>query len=141
MVGINFAGQYFELNRDTKKLSVANLRGSFHSNDWNRDVVYTQDNLEFLENESAYIRAYNGNGILGIINYGSIAGQPDFGYTGISFESGISWSVEGAVAASIGNSIVFGKQEQKQEHQGDVISIMRPDHPYILVDASHLPVG
>jgi hypothetical protein len=140
MVGLNIAGQYFEINSQVKTIRVANLRGHFHNADWNRDVVYQQDNLDLIHNESAYIRYYTGNGTLGVINYGTIAGGPDYGYTGISYESNISWGVEGYVAANIGNSIVFGRQEQSQEEQ-EVVSIMRPDKPYLLVDAQQLPVG
>jgi hypothetical protein len=141
MVGLNTSGQYFEINSQTKKIFVSNLRGNFHNTDWNRDVVYTQSNLDLIHNESSYIRYYTGNGSVGVINYGTIAGGPDYGYTGISYESGISWGVEGAVAAHLGSSVIYGPQDQTQEHEGDVVSIMRPDHPYLLIDASHLPVG
>lgn len=141
MVGLNLSGHYFEINSETRKITVAHLRGSFHDANWNRDVIYSQDDLHLIHNESAYIRYYTGNGILGTINYGTVAGGPDFGYTGISYESGISWGVEGHVAANIGSSIVFGRSDQTGEHEGDVISIMRPDKPYLLVDTHHLPVG
>lgn len=141
MVGLNLSGQYFEINSQTNTITVANLRGNFHSADWNRDVVYQQSNLDLIHDESSYIRYYTGNSVLGTINYGTIAGGPDHGYTGISFESNISWGVKGAVAANIGNSIVFGRSEQKGEHHGDAVGIMRPDKPYLLIDASHLKVG
>lgn len=141
IAGLNTSGLYYEINSETKKITVANLKGNFHDNDWNRDIVYTQENLKLLEHESTFIRSYVGNSVVGVINYGTVAGEADFGYTGISFYSNISWAVEGFVASNIEHSIIFGKQEQSEEHEGDVIQIMRPVHPYLLVDASKLPLG
>jgi hypothetical protein len=140
MVGLTFAtNQYYEINSETGTIQICNLKGSFHDADWNRNVILTQHDLELIHHENSYIRSYSGNTVLGTINYGSTTQyKPDAGYTGISYESGISWSVEGYVAANIGNSIVSGKRIQDKEHGGDVISIMRPDKPYLLIEASKL---
>lgn len=94
-----------------------------------------------INSEDGYIRYYTGNGTVGCINYGRNAGGPDYGYTGISYTSGISWGVKDVVGAHIGNSIVFGKADQTGETQGDVVSIMRPDKPYLLIKSETLPVG
>lgn len=141
MIGLNSSGHYFEINTQTNKITVAALHGRFADNNWNRDVLYTQSNLDLIHNESAFIRYYTGTGAMGVINYGTLAGGPDYGYTGISYASGISWGVVGSVAAQIGNSVVFGVSDQSGEHQGDVVSIMRPTNPYLLVDSSKLPSG
>lgn len=141
MVGLNFLNQYFEINSETAKIKVAHLHGDFQDNNWNRDIIHSMNNLQLLSNENAYIRYYTGNWVLGTINYGVVGGGSDFGYTGISYESQIAWSVEGFVATNLGHSIIYGKVDQSGEHEGDVISIMRPDHPYILVDSHNLPLG
>jgi hypothetical protein len=141
MIGLNSSGHYFEINTQTNKITVAALHGRFADNNWNRDVLYTQSNLDLIHNESAFIRYYTGTGAMGVINYGTLAGGPDYGYTGISYASGISWGVVGSVAAQIGNSVVFGVSDQSGEHEGDVVSIMRPNNPYLLVDSSKLPSG
>lgn len=110
MVGLDFTqNQYYEINTQTKTINIAELSGDFHSTNWNRNVLHTMSDLDLMHSESAYVRLYTGNGILGTINYGSIGGGGDHGYTGISFESKLSWSVEGAVAANIGSSIVWGR--------------------------------
>jgi len=140
LVGITLDKNYYEINSNTKMIKISALRGSFHSPDWNRDLLFSQANLELIHNESSYIRSYTGTKTLGTINYGGIAGEGDTGYTGISYESNISWGVEGQVGTNIGSSIVFGATDQSQAKDQDKISIMRPDKPYLLLDASTLPV-
>jgi len=112
LIGLTNDGQYYELNSDAATISVADLGNDFHHADWNRNIVAHRINLQLMHNESKWIRNYNGNLSAGVINYGSVGGGPDTGYTGISYESRISWMHDGHAAASIGSSIVFGQQIQ-----------------------------
>jgi hypothetical protein len=140
MVGLTVTtDQYYEINSETNTITISKLRGNFHDSNWNRDVILRQSDLELVHNVNSYIRNYSGNTVLGTINYGSTAEyKPDSAYTGISYESGISWSVEGVVAANMGNSIIFGDRIQTKEEGEDVISILRPNNPYLLIEASQL---
>lgn len=141
LVGLNFLNQYFEIDEDQRLIRVAKLVGNFQDKNWNTNLIHIFNNLEMLSNEAAYIRYYTGNEVLGTINYGFVGGRGDYGYTGISYTSGISWAELGTTAANIGNSIVYGVIDQSNEHEGDVVSIMRPEVPYILVDSTKLDVG
>jgi len=132
--GINIVGQYFQIDIPSKSMFVANLNGAFGSPDWNTDVVSSFENLDLFDDVTGYIRYYTGNTEVGTINYGQNSGV-DYAYTGISFNSGISWKSSGVAACNIGRSILFGNTNQTTGHETDTVQIMRPTNPYLLVEA------
>lgn len=140
-IGIDMSGNYFQIDIEAKSLYVATLSGPFTSSDWNRNVIREMKNLDLITDlEHSYLRFYSGNGDVAVINYGTLSGV-DWGFTGISFTSGLSWSSEGVAACNIGKSIVFGNTNQTQGHTDDVVSIMRPLQPYLLIPSRMLQPG
>jgi hypothetical protein len=139
-VGINIVGQYFQIDSNSKSMFVANLRGAFQSPDWNTDVVSRMSDLNLANDINGYIRYYTGNTEVGTINYGSNLGV-DYAYTGISFKQGISWSQKGFAGCNIGRSILYGDTNQTKGHGNDIVQIMRPTNPYLLVDSRSLKDG
>lgn len=133
-VGFDLLNNLYQIDLDKKSLVVSIVTGSFSDQDWSiRNIAYQMRDLDLFDGEEhLYLRAYTGNGLIGVINYGTLNGH-DAGYTGISFVSGFSWKTEGVAAAEIGKSIVFGNVEQTVRHQVDSVGLMRPLHPYLLV--------
>lgn len=140
-VGIDLMGNYFQIDLNKKTLTLAKLSGPFSSSDWNRNVIREIKDLDVFDDlEHAYVRFYSGTGEVGVINYGTLTGV-DHGYTGVSFVSNISWKKEGVAACNIGRSVVFGNVDQTVGHTDDVVSLMRPLEPYLLIPSSKLNPG
>lgn len=140
-IGITYDGNYFQIDEVSKSMYIASLSGPFIAPDWNRNIIRQMNNLDLHNDlEHAYLRFFNGNSEVAVINYGTLSGV-DFGYTGISFRSGISWKREEIAACNIGRSIVYGNTNQTKGHQEDVVSLMRPTEPYVLIPSELLQPG
>ena len=135
MVGlVGYEDDLYTLDFNAQSVTVARLQLEFTNPAWSSQVLYSANNVEFIQNdEGLAVRGFYGNAQTGVIVYG----HPNFydgGYTLVSFKYLFSFSELEHSAVPLGNSVVTAYSTERGASPVVLIEIKRPIEPFLFVD-------